>query len=225
MRLPLRFGKDLLDRGAERRRSSGGWPDIWATLVLALTSAGSLLEGWKEIASETFGLPGAIGGLVLCLGGAVACVYAISAVTRSKTKPTYQYKSVVRQLAKIGLAVICLMLPFIASRASDSVSPLPRMIYGKLADYDNTPLPNIPVRIIVDGEDVTSPNSFPTDDRGFYQVEAMQRISRAAKLRVPCRSGPIDLKLGRRNETPEKLPDLPPSAVVFFHQIDCEGSK
>ena len=228
MRLPrllLRFGRDLLDRGAQRRRSRGGWPDVWATLVLALTSAGSLLEGWKKIASETFGLPGTLGAVVLCLVGAVACVYAISAVTGSGTKQTYRYKSVVRQLAKIGLVVICLVLPFTASSAFDSISPLPSTIYGTLADYDNKPLPNIPVRIMVNGEDVTSPSSFKTDDRGLYKVDATRRISRAAKLRVMCRSGSIDLSLGRKNEAIEKLPDLPKSAVVFFHQIKCEGSQ
>jgi len=220
------FAGDLLDRRAGHRQMNGRWVDLPAVILPGIASASAFLDQWKRIVTDSLGVPGALGCVILCATGVAWSIYVISASEWNNTKRFYKFAFVVRQLSKAALFIMMFLFPSMVVRAVDDMRPLPGTIYGEIRDLSNKPVPNVSVRVVDSGEDVTGSGSLATDrPDGFYVVQTTRRVRRAAKLAVGCSQGTIELSLERRYQVKPTRHDLAPSDLFFRHFIRCESPK
>lgn len=223
--LIVQFAQDLVDRRAKRRLSRIGWSDAWAILLSVLSSATLLVEGWRKVGIEFLGMPGTVASVLLCIVGITWAVYVIRATQWDNATRVYRFLSVVRQSAKAALIVLLVMVPRLASKSAIDLWPLPTTIYGELRSHSNTPIPNIVVRVVDHGEDVTDSPSLPSDSDGFYVVVTKRRVRRDATLIAGCSQGPVELTMATSDQIAATRERLDPSAILFRHFIQCEGPK
>jgi hypothetical protein len=221
----IEFAKDFVDRRAKQRQSKASWPDAWAILVPVVSSVTTLLEAWKKIVTELLGVPGTVTLVLLCALGIVWSVHIIRATDWENTEHVYKFVSALRQTAKAAFVLLSILSPAMVATAFTDIWPLPLAFYGELRDLKNNPIPDISVRVLDNGEDVTSSKSFPTDRDGFYIIETTRQVRRSAKLVARCPKGPVELSMMQGNQIEPDRSDLNSSSVVFRHLIECEVQK
>ena len=140
---------------------------------------------------------------------------------------TYAYSQLLRFLAKLGLLLLVIMLPYKLMTVADDLLPLPTTIYGYIYTGADQPVDGARVRLVSrHGDDITSGTWF-TDSQGFYIVKAVRHVRRSDVIKtIPnkCESE-LSLALTKSNEVPVSNTILDPQqrrpADIFVHHINC----
>jgi hypothetical protein len=243
MRARLRsFIGDLRDRSACPRSQKVTLPDLWAIGLLVLSGATSFSESFSKLVNNLLGVSGSVVPFVLVGTGFAWSIFVITAKVSevpgvaSPEAPltpelTYRYDQPTRYLAKMGMFILIILLPWQARMMVDEFVPLPLTIYGYLIDaHTRQPAVDAVVRIVDgSGVDVTR-HQWPSDSTGLYIIETVRRVRRDSKVIVsqPNCTMENELQLFQIYETRLDVfgNEIPRSmGPIFRHTITCRRRK
>jgi hypothetical protein len=138
----------------------------------------------------------------------------------------YRYGQPPRQIAKLLLLPLVLVLCAAGVRTYREIAPIPRIIYGFVRDQHG-PLAGVTVRVYTSSNTDLTDASWSSGSDGFYITEARGRVPRSAHLVADwpgCAEVQPQLLLRSADELPQD--STPPRAnglsPIFRHTLVCE---
>jgi hypothetical protein len=234
------FVRDVLDRSAKPRDSSNWIPELWAVVGVLGAGAVSYAESVQKVAAIFLGSASSLLPALLALTGTLWCIWIIDAKQVRASQPVlvggsvfeYAYRQPVRQIAKVGLLALLVLLPIKISAAVDDFIPLPLTFYGFLLDSrTGQRIEAATVRVVnVNGVDVTRDGTWESDKYGFYEVRTLQPVTRDGHLSIKMADCPEIRTLPIRKA--DQCSTCPSSPFVstklkpmFRHVFSCGGKQ
>jgi len=234
------FVRDLTDNSAETVWTPNWAADSLRTLGIAVLAASGQIEAVQKLVSQLVGDFSSAIQILLLLCAILWCVAVISSKIPSTRvslivgdlrpmdgRGLYGYSQPLRFVAKLGLLLFVIALPFRVRIVVDKLLPLPETIYGYVFLGADKPVNGARIRVISsNGADITS-GTWTTDSRGFYILKGVRRLRRSDLVKVQpdgCKKE-LTLALSKSNEvsagTAKDQPDGTGIFPIFIHHLDC----